>query len=113
MLDDAIRLLKFQETYDKEISPRSSYIGLSLNDTLSKLIIDTEASKSSKLQSTFKITDEAFWNIKLRSLVTARRWDELRTWSLAKKPPIGYEVSSTHIIPLILFWITVLISSHL
>jgi hypothetical protein len=91
-LEDAVRLLKLQESYDKELQPRASYVGLSVNETLSKLIVDNENSKASKLQSTFKITDETFWNVKLRALVSTRRWDELRQWSQAKKPPIGYEV---------------------
>jgi vacuolar protein sorting-associated protein 16 len=92
MLDDSIRLLKLQESYDKDLQPRTPYIGLSVNETLFRLIVDSETGKSTKFQSAFKITDETFWNIKLRALVSSRRWDELRQWSQAKKPPIGYEV---------------------
>lgn len=96
MLEDSIRLLKLQETYDKKFEPRNpgdSYVGLSLNETLYRLILAGESNKSAKLQSTFKVTDETFWLVKLRALVSARRWDELRTWSQTKKAPIGYEVT--------------------
>jgi vacuolar protein sorting-associated protein 16 len=92
MLDDSIRLLKLQESYDKDLEPPKSYVGLSLNETLHQLIVDQENSKSSKLQSAFRITDETFWLIKLGALVASRRFDELRTWSQTKKAPIGYEV---------------------
>lgn len=95
MLEDSIRLLKLQEKYDKDFEPRKaedSYIGLSLNETLYRLILAGESNKSAKLQSAFRITDETFWFVKLRALVSSRRWDELRTWSQTKKAPIGYEV---------------------
>lgn len=100
MLDESIQLLKLQESYDKDLQPQESYIGLSLNDTLFRLLIDNETSKAAKLQSTFKINEETFWNIKLRALVSSRRWEELRTWSQMKKPPIGYEVVYTPTIEL-------------
>jgi vacuolar protein sorting-associated protein 16 len=99
MLDDSIRLLKLQETYDKDLEPRKSYVGLSLNETLYHLILDQENSKSAKLQSAFRITDETFWIVKLRALVDGRRWDELRTWSQTKKSPIGYEVNPLQLLP--------------
>lgn len=92
MLDDSIRLLKLQESFDKDLQPRTSYVGLSVNETLYRLLVDSENSKSTKFQSSFKITDETFWNVKLRALVVSRRWEELRLWSQTKKPPIGYEV---------------------
>lgn len=92
MLDDSIRLLKLQESYDKDIEPRSSFVGLSVNETLFRLLAESESSKSAKFQSLFKVTDETFWTVKLRALVSSRRWDELRQWSISKKPPIGYEV---------------------
>lgn len=63
-----------------------------MNETLFRLLVESESSKSAKFQSLFKITDETFWTVKLRALVSSRRWDELRQWSQAKKPPIGYEV---------------------
>src|SRR5208282_4764569 len=85
-------LLKLQESYDKDIQPRSSFVGLSVNETLFRLIVESETSKSVKFQSLFKVTDETFWTVKLRALVSSRRWDELRQWSQTKKPPIGYEV---------------------
>jgi vacuolar protein sorting-associated protein 16 len=92
MLDDSIRLLKLQESYNKDLEPRKSYVGLSLNETLYQLVVDQETSKGSKLQSAFRISDETFWVIKLGALVASRRFDELRTWSQTKKSPIGYEV---------------------
>lgn len=92
MLEDAIRLLKLQESYDKDLKPPSSYVGLSVNETLFRLIVDSENSKAAKFQTGFKVAEETFWNVKLRALISTRRWDELRTWSLSKKSPIGYEV---------------------
>src|SRR5579871_4171773 len=92
MLDEAIRLLKLQESYDKELKPQSSYIGLSVNETLFRLVVDGENSKAAKFQTAFKVAEETYWNIKLRALVSTRQWDDLRQWSQTKKSPIGYEV---------------------
>ena len=97
MLDDQIRLLKLQDSYDNELKTPQSYVGLSVNETLYRLIVDSENSKAAKLQTAFKITEETFWKIKLRALVNTRRFDELRQWSQAKKSPIGYEVQSRRI----------------
>src|SRR5208282_3926568 len=92
VLDDSIRLLKLQESYDKDLQPRTSFIGLSVNETLFRLLVESETSKSAKFQSAFKITEETFWTVKLRALVSSHGWDELRLWSQTKKSPIGYQV---------------------
>jgi vacuolar protein sorting-associated protein 16 len=69
---------------------------LSVNETLFKLIVDGENSKAAKFQTGFKVAEETFWNVKLRALISTRRFEELRQWSQAKKSPIGYEVISLY-----------------
>ncbi|KPI35492.1 uncharacterized protein AB675_10984 [Cyphellophora attinorum] len=91
-LNEAQQLLKAQEVFDKDVSDSSdSYLGLSVNDTLFRLIQSGYGKRAAKLQSDFKVPDKTWWWVRLRALVAARLWGELEEVGKVKKSPIGWE----------------------
>lgn len=92
-LDETQRLLKMQELYQRELS--ESFVGLSVNDTIFKLIRLGNIKRSLRVQSEFKISEKTYWWLKLRALVSRRDWRELEDISKTRKSPIGWEVSTS------------------
>jgi vacuolar protein sorting-associated protein 16 len=93
-LGETIQLLKVQEACDKDVADNSgSFIGLSVNETMFRLIKSGYSKRAAKLQSEFKVPDKAWWWVRLRALVAARLWGELEEVAKVKKSPIGWEVS--------------------
>jgi hypothetical protein len=98
-IDDAAKLLRLQETYEKDLGAREatpgtnspSFIGLSAHDTMFQLIRQGHYKRAQKVQSEFKITDKAYTYVRLRALVAARHWTELEESAKQKKSPIGWE----------------------
>lgn len=90
-LEAAQKLLRFQETFEKELS--ETYVGLSVNETLVKLIEKGHIKRSQKIQTEFKIGDKTFSWIRLRALVSKRDWTQLEELGKTKKSAIGWEVS--------------------
>lgn len=91
-LDEAQKLLRFQEAFEKDLV-NERYVGLSVNETLSKLIRTGNIKRSQKVQSEFKVSERTYWWIRLRALVSRRDWSELEEVSKQRKSPIGWEVS--------------------
>lgn len=87
-LYSASALLKIQEIHEKEFS--ESFVGLSVNETIFKLIQLGHMNQSIKVQSEFKIPEKTAWWIRLRALVKKRDWIELEELSKARKSPIGW-----------------------
>jgi vacuolar protein sorting-associated protein 16 len=108
---EAGQLLKMQEAFDREISDSSGsgsggagsggggYAGLSVNETMSRLIRSGYSKRAAKVQSEFKVHDKSYWWIRLRALTAARLWGELEDIAKTKKSPIGWEVSSQSTFP--------------
>jgi vacuolar protein sorting-associated protein 16 len=93
-LTEASQLLKMQEVFDKDVSDSSaSFIGLSLNETIFRLVKSGYSKRAAKVQSDFKVPDKTWWWVRLRALVAARLWGELEEVAKVKKSPIGWEVS--------------------
>ncbi|KAF2681402.1 vacuolar protein sorting-associated protein 16 [Lentithecium fluviatile CBS 122367] len=99
-LDDASKLLRLQEQFEKDLGPRdnapiastsSSFIGLSAHQTIFELLRQGHTKRAQKVQSEFKIADKTYTWLKLRALVNARHWNELEEMAKAKKSPIGWE----------------------
>jgi hypothetical protein len=102
-IDDAAKLLRLQETYEKDLagsrdaapsapgSSATSLIGLSANDTIFHLIRQGHYKRATRVQSDFKIPDKTYTYIRLRALVAARHWNEIEESAKAKKSPIGWE----------------------
>lgn len=92
-LEDAQKLLRLQEAFQKELNEH--YVGLSVNETLSKLIKMGNFKRSQKVQADFKVSDKTYWWIRLRALVSRRDWNQLEEVSKVRKSPIGWEVKLT------------------
>jgi vacuolar protein sorting-associated protein 16 len=102
--NETAQLLRMQEAFDKDITDTSgSYTGLSVNETMYRLIRSGYGKRAAKVQSEFKVPEKTFWWIRLRALVAARLWGELEEVAKNRKSPIGWEVcssSSPHSAPL-------------
>ena len=92
-LNEAAQLLKLQESLDKDIGNNNEFVGLSINETIYRLIRSGYGKRASKVQSEFKVPEKTYWWIRLRGLVAKRDWGELEEISKVKKSPIGWEVS--------------------
>ena len=94
---EAGTLLKMQEAFDKDITDSSgSYAGLSVNETMFRLIRSGYSKRAAKVQSEFKVPEKTYWWVRLRALVAARLWGELEEVGKNRKSPIGWEVCFYH-----------------
>lgn len=92
LISEASQLLKAQEALDKEVADHTEFLGLSLNETVYRLIRAGYGKKAQKLQSEFKMPEKTFWWLRLRAMVAKRDWGELEEIAKIKKSPIGWEV---------------------
>ncbi|XP_026744401.1 vacuolar protein sorting-associated protein 16 homolog [Trichoplusia ni] len=87
--EDARKLCKqqstLQETYGR------GYIGLSLHDTVRKLLEHGEIKLADKLRSEYKMPDRRYWWLRILTLAEKDDWTELDKFSKSKKSPVGYE----------------------
>jgi hypothetical protein len=90
-LEDTQKLLKFQEAFERDLADEH-FVGMSVNETLSKLIKLGHIKRSQKVQTEFKVSDKTFSWIRLRALVSRRDWKELEELAKGKKSAIGWEV---------------------
>lgn len=90
-IEETQRLLKMQETFENDLNEKFS--GLSINETVYKLIRLGNMKRSQKVQSEFKVSDKVYWWLRLRALVSRRDWRDLEDISKTRKSPIGWEVS--------------------
>jgi hypothetical protein len=61
-LQEAIQLLKMQEAFDRDLE--ETYTGLSVNQTLFRLIRSGYTTRAKKVQSEFKVLEKTFWWIR-------------------------------------------------
>lgn len=92
LLSEASQLLKAQESLDKDLADRAEYIGLSLNETIYRLVRAGYGKRANKIKGEFKMPERTYWWLRLRALVAKRDWGELEEIGKAKKSPIGWEV---------------------
>lgn len=92
LLSEASQLLKAQGSLDKDLADRAEYLGLSLNETIYRLIRGGYGKRAHKMQAEFKMPEKTYWWLRLRALVAKRDWGELEEIGKAKKSPIGWEV---------------------
>lgn len=92
-LSEATQLLKVQESLDKDIADGTDFLGLSVNETVYRLIRSGYGKRAQKIQNEFKVPEKTYWWLRLRALVARRDWGELEELSKVRKSPIGWEVS--------------------
>lgn len=107
-IKEASALLRMQEAFNRDLT--DNFTGLSVNETMFKLIQLGFQGQARKIQTEFSVPDKVAWWIRyvctttevphftdiqfrLRALVAKRDWNELEDISKAKKSPIGWEVS--------------------
>ncbi|CAK7263841.1 Vacuolar protein sorting-associated protein 16 [Sporothrix epigloea] len=88
-LKEATTLMRMQEAFDRDLT--DSFTGLSVNETMFKLIRLGYHGRAKKLQSEFHVPERVAWWIRLRALVAKRDWNEIEEIAKAKKSPIGWE----------------------
>ncbi|KAI1153025.1 vacuolar protein sorting-associated protein [Nemania diffusa] len=88
-LKEATTLLRMQEALDRDLT--DSFKGLSVNETLYKLIHLGYSNKAKRIQSEFKVPEKVTWWIRLRALVARRDWNEVEEIAKSRKSPIGWE----------------------
>jgi len=66
--------------------------GLSLVDTLSKLIEIGEVVEADNLHTKMKMSDRRYWRIKVRALSESGNWEELNMMATHRSSPVGYEL---------------------
>ncbi|KAI1406621.1 vacuolar protein sorting-associated protein 16 [Hypoxylon fuscum] len=86
---EAATLLRMQEALDRDLT--DTFTGLSVNETLFKLIRLGYQNKAKKIQSEFKVPEKVAWWIRLRALVAKRDWNEIEDIAKSRKSPIGWE----------------------
>ncbi|ROT38451.1 vacuolar protein sorting-associated protein [Sodiomyces alkalinus F11] len=88
-LKEAAALLRLQEALDRDLT--EPFTGLSVNDTMFKLIRLGYHGRAKKIQSEFKVPEKVACWIRLRALVAKRDWAEIEDVAKSKKSPIGWE----------------------
>ena len=94
--DDATSLLAAQVELDRDLKKAGAECGAlagrTLAATLAQLVaLDGEWGKrADKLAKDFKLSEAAWWWVKARTLVKARRYDMLRAWA-ERAHPLGFE----------------------
>ncbi len=87
-LSEAQVLLKMQEAFDRDLDEK--YSGLSVNETLFRLLRAGYASRAKKVQSEFKLSEKTFWWVRLRAQIASRNWAEIEDLSKTRKSPVGW-----------------------
>ncbi|KAJ6144956.1 hypothetical protein N7470_008851 [Penicillium chermesinum] len=91
LISEASHLLKAQEALDKDLADRTEFLGLSLNETIYRLIRAGYGKRAQKMQGEFRMPEKTYWWLRLRALVAKRDWGELEELNKNKKSPIGWE----------------------
>lgn len=91
-IKEATALLRMQEALDRDLTEK--FYGLSVNETMAKLIQLGYNGRAKKIQSEFKIPEKVAWWIRLKALVAKREWNEIEDIAKARRSPIGWRVCS-------------------
>merc|ERR1712039_340309 len=68
------------------------FAGLSLVDTLVKLIAIGEVVEADNLRTKMKVSDRRYWRIKVRALSDSGNLSELNMMATHRSSPVGYEL---------------------
>ncbi|KAK4146116.1 putative vacuolar protein sorting-associated protein 16 [Dichotomopilus funicola] len=88
-LKEATTLLRMQEAFDRDLTDK--FTGLSVNQTMFKLIRLGYHGRAKKIQNEFKVPEKVAWWIRLQALVAKRDWNEIEEISRQRRSPIGWE----------------------
>lgn len=88
--NESMQLIRVQDALDRDIGD-AQFSGLSLNETLLRLVRSGYGKRAAKLQADFRVPEKTWWWIRLRALVAKRDWGEIEEVSKQRKSPIGWE----------------------
>jgi hypothetical protein len=60
MMDEYSRLLAFQQTLEKETTDKIEFIGLGVDETIKKCLLNGMSKRADKLKSDFKVPDKRY-----------------------------------------------------
>jgi len=60
MMDEYSRLLAFQQTLEKETTDKIEFVGLSVDETIKKCLLNGMSKRADKLKSDFKVPDKRY-----------------------------------------------------
>lgn len=86
--EEQVKLLLQQKSLQAEL--RQPFVGLTVTDTLFRLLSLGQEKNAAKLKKEFGIPDTRYWWVKIRALAQRRDWEGLSRFSKEKKPPIGF-----------------------
>ncbi len=98
MTEEQIDLVDIQKTL--EIRSDRGFIGLSLSETISNLVLLSTITAQeaapwerelTKLVKKFKVSDKMLWHIKIQVYCRTASWDALTRLAAEKKSPVGYK----------------------
>lgn len=96
--NDEATLLKMQEQYQADAVMKNwdgrdrNFLGLSLADTITKLIVMNQVAVADRLNEKMKMPEKRYCRIKVKALAKAQNFDELSAMAQLRTLPIGYEV---------------------
>ena len=86
---EAQQLIRTQDVLDRDLDARFS--GLSLNETLVRLVRSGYSKRAAKIQAEFRVPDKTWWWLRLRALVAKRDWGEIEEMAKQRRSAIGWE----------------------
>eukprot|EP00004_Rigifila_ramosa_P025520 TRINITY_DN7652_c0_g1_i1.p1 TRINITY_DN7652_c0_g1~~TRINITY_DN7652_c0_g1_i1.p1 ORF type:complete len:835 (-),score=183.11 TRINITY_DN7652_c0_g1_i1:116-2338(-) len=96
-MEDQIRLYEIQRELSNSSSSSSAGaapvkpIGMSVNETISTLLLRGDTKRAEKLRDLFKVPDKRWWWLKITAFGQRGDWDGLQQFAREKKSPIGWE----------------------
>lgn len=78
-----------QKEYTDKYS--SNFKGLSVTQTITKLLQLGDLRVAEKVKSDFKVPDRKWWWLQIQVMAEQSQWEALEKFSKGKKSPIGYE----------------------
>ncbi|XP_075148026.1 vacuolar protein sorting 16 [Haematobia irritans] len=94
LCSDTSRLMKLQKTLNNKYSSiygQVTFLGLSIHETMEKLLDLGEVKEVEKIKNDFKVPDRRYWWLRIICLSNKYKWEDLEKLAKSKKSPIGYE----------------------
>lgn len=88
IIEEQSKLCKLQEQLERDYE--STFLGMSITETVHHLLVMGQSSKASKIKTDFKISDRKWTWLKLNAFVARRDWAGLLEFATSRRSPIGY-----------------------
>ncbi|XP_026677997.1 vacuolar protein sorting-associated protein 16 homolog [Diaphorina citri] len=89
LCEEQIKLMKYQRQMEESL--KFDFQGLTLHETLEKLLSLQKVKLADNLRTEYKVPDKRYWWLRIKALGQAEDWVGLDKFSKLKKSPIGYE----------------------